>query len=105
MKKILIALNNKAGAQKVAGTGYELSKVFHINPILIHVKNDIFYYSSIKYLKKTSYDANKKIDVKKTNVVEKLKRTIKEYKDIKKMNITEKTIETVLKEGDYAENI
>ena len=57
MKKILIALDNNVGAQKVAATGYELSKALHAHTILMHVTTDVTYYSSLNYSPIMGFDA------------------------------------------------
>lgn len=105
MKKVLIALDSNAGTQKVAATGYELSKALHAHTILMHVTSDPTYYSSLNYSPITGFDAFSDLDVEQTNAVNKLKRTAQDYLDNAKQNLGDETIETVLKEGDYAENI
>jgi len=105
MKKILIALDNNAGAQKVAATGYELSKALHAHTILMHVTTDATYYSSRNYSPIMGFDTFSNLDVEQTNAVEKLKITAQNYLDDVKLSLDDETIETVLKEGDYAENI
>lgn len=105
MKKILIALDNNTGAQKVAITGYELSKALHAHTILMHVTSDSTYYSSLNYSPVMGFDTYSNLDVEQTNAVDKLKRTAQDYLDNAKLNLGDETIETVLKEGDYAENI
>jgi len=105
MKKVLIALDNNAGAQKVAATGYELSKALHAHTILMHVASDIAYYSSLNYSPITGFDAFSNLDVEQTNAIDELKRTAQDYLDNAKISLGDETIETVLEEGDYAENI
>jgi nucleotide-binding universal stress UspA family protein len=105
MKKVLIALDNNAGAQRVAATGYELSKALHAHTILMHVTTDIAYYSSLNYSPITGFDAFSNLDVEQTNAIDELKRTAQDYLDNAKISLGDETIETVLKEGDYAENI
>ena len=105
MKKVLIALDNKAGAQKVAATGYELSKALQARAILMHVTTDIAYYSSLNYSPITGFDAFSNLDVEQTNAVDELKRRAQDYLDNAKLSLADETIETVLKEGDHAENI
>jgi nucleotide-binding universal stress UspA family protein len=105
MKKVLIAFDNKAGAQKVAATGYELSKALQARAILMHVTTDIAYYSSLNYSPITGFDAFSNLDVEQTNAVDELKRRAQDYLDNAKLSLGDETIETVLKEGDYVENI
>ena len=105
MKKILIALDNNVGAQKVAASGYELAQVLDAHTILMHVTTDATYYSSLNYSPIMGFDAYSSSDVEQTNAVEELKRTAQDYLDSAKLSLGDETIETVLKEGDYAENI
>ncbi len=105
MKKILIALDNNVGAQKVAAGGYELSEALHAHTILMHVTSDSTYYSSLNYSPIMGFDAYSTSDVEQTNAVDELKRTAQDYLDNAKLSLGDETIETVLKEGDYAENI
>jgi nucleotide-binding universal stress UspA family protein len=105
MKKILIALDNNVGAQKVAADGYELSQALHAHTILMHVTSDSTYYSSLNYSPIMGFDTFSNLDVEQTNAVDELKRTAQDYLDNAKLDLGDETIETVLKEGDYAENI
>jgi len=105
MKKILIALDNNVGAQKVAASGYELAQALHAHTILMHVTTDATYYSSRNYSPIMGFDTFSNLDVEQTNAVEKLKITAQNYLDDVKLSLDDETIETVLKEGDYAENI
>ena len=105
MKKILIALDNNVGAQKVAASGYELAQALHAHTILMHVTTDATYYSSRNYSPIMGFDTFSNLDVEQTNAVEKLKTTAQNYLDDVKLSLDDETIETVLKEGDYAENI
>lgn len=49
MKKILIAIDYNQSAQKVAEQGYALAKAMQASIILIHVIEDVMYYSSQSY--------------------------------------------------------
>jgi nucleotide-binding universal stress UspA family protein len=105
MKKILIALDYNPDAKKIAESGYELSKALHAHTILLHVTSDATYYSSLNYSPILGFDSFSNLDVVQTNTVEKLKRTAEDYLDSMKWKLGDETIETIIKEGDYAENI
>jgi len=105
MKKILIALDHNAGAQKIAEAGYELSEALHAHTILLHVTSDSTYYASLNYSPILGFDSFSNLDVVQTNAVEELKRTAEDYLDNMKLSLGDETIETVVKEGDYAETI
>lgn len=49
MKKILIAIDYNISAQKVAELGHALGKAMHTEILLIHVIEDVMYYSSQSY--------------------------------------------------------
>ena len=51
------------------------------------------------------FDVYSNSDVAQTNAVDELKRRAQDYLDNAKLSLGDETIETVLKEGDYAENI
>lgn len=103
--KILIALDNNASAQKVAETGYELAEALHAHTILLHITSHATYYSSLNYSPILGFDGFSNVDVVQTNTVEELKRTAEDYLDSMKWNLGDETIQTIIKEGDFAENI
>lgn len=105
MKKILIALDHNAGAKKIAEAGYELSEALNAHTILLHVISDSTYYSSLNYSPIMGFDSFSNLDVVQTDTVQGLKRTAEDYLDNIKLSLSDETIETVIKEGDYAENI
>ena len=105
MKQILIALDNNAGAQKIAETGYELSEALHAHTTLMHVTSDSTYYSYLNYSPILGYDSFSELDVVQTDTVKELKRTAQDYLGNVKLSLGDKTIRTVVKEGDYVENI
>src|SRR5665647_1666223 len=105
MKKILIALDNNAGAQKIAEAGYELSEALRAHTILLHVTSDSTNYSSLNYSPILGFDSFSNLDVVQTDTVQELKRTAQDYLDNIKLKLGDETIRTVVKEGNYAENI
>jgi nucleotide-binding universal stress UspA family protein len=105
MKRILIALDNNAGAQRIAETGYELAEALRADIILMHVTSDATYYSSLNYSPILGYNSFSNLDALQTDTVEELRRTAEDYLENVKRNLGDETIETVVKEGDYAQNI
>jgi nucleotide-binding universal stress UspA family protein len=105
MKKILIALDKNAAAQKIADSGYQLSQALHAETILLHVTSDSTYYSSPNYSPILGFDSLSNLDVVQTDTVMELKKTAEDYLENVKLDLGDETIETVVKEGDYAENI
>lgn len=105
MKKILIALDNNAGAQKIAEAGYGLAETLHAHTTLMHVTSDSTYYSSLNYSPILGFDSFSNLDVVQTDTVQELKSTAVDYLNGVKLSLGDETIETIVKEGDYAENI
>ena len=105
MKKILIALDNNADAKKVAETGYALSEALHAHTTWMHVTPGSACYGSLNYSPIPGFDSFSNLDVVQAGSVEELKRTAEKYLDNVKLSLGDETIETVVKEGGYAENI
>ena len=103
--KILIALDNNAGAQKIAETGYELAEALHAHSILLHVTSHATYYSFLNYSPILGFDSFSNLDVVQTNTFEELKRTAEDNLDSMKWILGDETIQTIIKEGDFAEYI
>lgn len=105
MKQILIALDNNGGAKKVAETGYELAKALGAHTILLHVTSHATYYSSPNYSPILGFDSFSTLDMVQTNTVPEFKRKAEDYLDRMKWTLGDATIQTIIKEGDFAENI
>lgn len=105
MKKILIALDNNAGAQNIAERGYELAQALQAKTILVHVTSDSTYYSSLNYSPILGFNSFSNLDVVQTDTVQELKRTAEDYLDSIRVRLGDDSIQIVVKEGDYAENI
>lgn len=105
MKKVLIALDYNPDAQKIAETGYELSRALNAQAILLHVTSDATYYSSLNYSPIMGFDGFSNLDVVQTNTVEELKNVAQNYLDKTKQHLGDETIQTVLKEGEFDESI
>jgi nucleotide-binding universal stress UspA family protein len=105
MKKILIALDNNAGAQKIAERGYELAKALQAETILLHVTADSAYYSSLNYSPILGFDSLSNLDIVQTDTMQVLKRSAEDYLANMKLALNDKAIKTIVKEGDYAETV
>ncbi|HZK63968.1 MAG TPA: universal stress protein [Puia sp.] len=105
MKKVLIALDFNPDAPGVAEAGYELSKALNAQTILLHVTSDATYYSSLNYSPIMGFDSFSDLDVLQTDTVDKLKKVAQSYLDKSKQHLGDETIQTVVKEGDFAESI
>jgi nucleotide-binding universal stress UspA family protein len=105
MKKVLIALDYNPGAQRIAETGYELSKALKAQTILLHVTSAATYYSSLNYSPIVGFDSSSNLDVVQTDSIEKVKGLAQRYLDKSKRLLCDEAIQTVVKEGDFGETI
>lgn len=103
MKKILIALDYNPTAQKVAEIGYNLAKEMNAKIILLHVTSDVTYYSSLHYSPIMGFDSFS--GIVETDNVARLEKAAQDYLDKSKKHLRDETIETIVKNGDFGENI
>ena len=103
MKKVLIALDYDPSAQKVAETGYDLAKAMKARIILVHVTSEATYYSSLNYSPIMGFGSYS--NVVETDTAEELKNVAQKYLDKSKQHLGDEMIETVVKNGDFAETI
>lgn len=105
MKKILIALDYDPTSQKVAETGFSLAKTMGAEVILLHVIADATYYSSLQYSPITGFLAFSDTDMTHLLDSDGLKNATKHYLDKIKNHFGSNTVQTMIKEGDYADAI
>lgn len=104
-KKVLIALDYDPTAQKVAETGFSLAKTMGAEVVLLHIISDATYYSAIEYSPITGLLGFSDTDISYLLDADGLKNATKHYLDKFKHYFGDETIETLVKEGDYAETI
>ena len=104
MKKVLIALDYNPTAQKIAETGFSLAKAMGAEVILLHVMSDPVYYSSMEYSPIMGFTG---MDMSPLQLesVEGLKRASQFFLDKSKHHLGDETIQTLVKEGDFADSI
>jgi len=95
MNKVLIALNFDPTAQRIAEVGFTLAQRLSAEVVLLHVIEDLAAYSS-NYQIMGSFQLD--------NVVE-LSQASQNFLDKVKRHLGDETMLTVIKEGDFAENI
>jgi nucleotide-binding universal stress UspA family protein len=95
MKKVLIALDYDPSAKKVAKVGYQMAKSMGAEVFLVHVIEDLVVYS-LSYLNMGPLQLD--------TVVE-LKDASQQFLDKTKLLLGNKAIQTVVKEGDFADCI
>lgn len=105
MKKVLIALDYDPTAQKIAETGYSLAKTMGAEAILLHVISDPVYYSSREYDPIMGFSGYLEAGQLQLDSVEGLKKASQHYLEKSKQHLGDKTIQTLVKEGDFAESI
>ena len=105
MKKVLIALDYDPTAQKVAEAGFSLAKSLNAEVILLHVIRDPVFYTTSEFSPIMGY--NGYVDVSPTvlDSVDGLKNASLQYLDKTRQHLGDKTIQTLVKEGDFAETI
>ena len=105
MKKVLIALDYNPTAQKVADTGFKLAKSLNAKVILLHVITDPVYYSTAEYSPIMGFEGFINMSPTVLESVEELKNSALQYLEKSKQHLGDETIQTLVKEGDFAETI
>jgi nucleotide-binding universal stress UspA family protein len=105
MKKILIAMDYNPTAQKVAETGYLLGKTLGAKIILLHVITDPILYTSMYSSPIMGFDSYMDVNPLRLDTVEGLKLGAKHFLDKSRQHLGDETIQTIIKEGDFAESI
>jgi len=103
MKKVLIALDYNPTAHKVAEVGFSMAKAMKADVVLLHVLSDSVYYSSTGHSAIMGFVGLGIWQL--IHSVDGLKSTAKDYLDKSKHHLGDETIETMVKEGDFAETI
>lgn len=105
MKKVLIALDYDPPAQKIAETGYALAKDMNAEVFLLHVVSEAVYYSSSNYSPIMGYEGFNNLDMISMANVEELRKAASDYLDKSKQYLKDISIQTLIKEGDFADGI
>jgi nucleotide-binding universal stress UspA family protein len=105
MKKVLIALDYDQTAKKVAETGFLLAKTMGAEVILLHVLSDPVHYSSVEYSPIMGFSGYMDMGQLQLDSLDGLKKASQLYLDKFKHHLGDETIQTMIKEGDFAESI
>jgi nucleotide-binding universal stress UspA family protein len=103
--KVLIALDYDPTAQKVAETGFSMAKTMNAEVTLLHIISEPIYYSSTDYSPIMGFNGYFEMGPEQLNSSDKLKKASEFFLDKSKQHLGDKTIKTLVKEGDFAENI
>ncbi|MBS1669184.1 MAG: universal stress protein [Bacteroidetes bacterium] len=105
MKKVLIALSYNPSAQEVAEVGFDFAKAMKSQTVLLHVSSDAVYYSSLNYspiMGFVGFGNPYSIEKETQGEIKKMAQT---FLNKSKEHLGDNTIETIVKEGDFAETI
>lgn len=105
MNKVLIALDYDPTAQKVAESGFSFSKAMNSEIILLHVIGSANYYSSLEYSPIMGFSGFNNTGLLEIYDVAELKASTQVFLDKTKEHLGDNNIQTVIKEGDFAESI
>ncbi len=105
VKKVLIALDYNPTAQKVAEVGFSLAKAMNAEIILLHVISDPVYYSSTEYSPIMGFNGFLETGQMQLDSIDGLKQAALHFLDKSRHHLGDKSIQTLVKEGDFAESI
>jgi nucleotide-binding universal stress UspA family protein len=105
MKKILIALDYDPTAQKVAEEGYAMAKAMGAEVTLVHVISDPLYYASIDHITVMGFSGYQDIVPVENDNTDALIKESRLFLKKSKEHLADKSIQTIVKEGDYADSI
>jgi nucleotide-binding universal stress UspA family protein len=105
MKKVLIALDYNPTAQKVAEAGFAMAKAMEAGVVLLHVISDPIYYSSVEYSPIMGFNGYMDMGPLQMGSVDGLIKASQNYLDKSKQHLGDNSIETLVKEGDFADSI
>jgi nucleotide-binding universal stress UspA family protein len=105
MKKVLIALDYNPTAQKVAEVGFSMAKSMDAGVILLHVITDPVFYATSGYSPIMGFPGFIDVSPLQLSSVQGLKEASLKFLEASKKHLGVKTIQTIVKEGDFADSI
>jgi nucleotide-binding universal stress UspA family protein len=105
MKKVLIALDYNPTAQEVAEVGFSFAQEMKAEVILLHVISDLSYYSSVEYSPIMGFTGYMDLGPLIPDSTDGLKLASQHFLDKSKHHLGNKNIQTMIREGDFAEAI
>jgi nucleotide-binding universal stress UspA family protein len=105
VKKVLIALDYNPTAQKVAEEGFSMAKAMKAEIILLHVISDPVYYSSTEYSPIMGFNGFMDTGMMQLDSLNALKEAALNFLDKSRHHLGDKSIQTLIKEGDFADSI
>ena len=105
MNKVLIALDYNPTAQKVAEVGFSMAKSMNAEVVLLHVITDPVFYASAGYSPIMGFSGYINVEPLQLDSVQGLKEASLQYLNKSKQHLGDKSIQTLVKEGDFADSI
>jgi len=105
MKKVLIALDYDPTAQKVAEVGHSYAKSMNAEITILHVINDPVFYYSKEYSPIMGFSGYLEAGRYQLETVEGIMAASQYFLDMTKRHLGDETIHTLVKEGDFADEI
>ena len=105
IKKVLVALDYDPTAQKVAEIGFLLARDLGAEITLLHVISDPVYYSSADYSPIMGYTGFMDMGPIELGSIDGLKKASHYFLEKTKQHLGSESIQTLVKEGDFAESI
>lgn len=105
LKKVLIAIDYDPTAQKVAEVGFSIAQAMNAEITLLHVIADPVYYSSTEYSPIMGFSGFMETNPVQSGNIEAVKQAALLFLDRTRHHLGDKSIQTLTKEGDFAESI
>ena len=105
VSKVLIALDYNPTAQKVAEVGFSVAKSMNAEIILLHVITDPVFYATSGYSHIMGFSGFVDVSPLQLSSVQGLKEASLKYIETSKKHLGDNTIQTIVKEGDFADSI
>lgn len=105
MQKIIIALDYAPTAQTVAELGYTLGKMMNAEIVLLHIIEDVGYYSSTVYDPIMGFGGFSNAAFLGADVLQNIEKEANEFLEKTKMHLNDKEIKTLVVHGKIADTI
>lgn len=105
MQKILIAIDYAPSAQKVTEQGYALGKAMHCDILLLHVIEDVGYYSSTIYDPIMGFGGFTNSAFLEKDIYENIQKEAQNFLEHIKEHLKDATIQTKVLHGNIADGI
>lgn len=101
----MIALDYDPTAKKVVEVGFSLAKTMNAEVALLHVMSDPVYYSLTEFSPLMGFTSPLETEPLQFDTIDGIKKATQHFLDQSKRHLGDETIQTLLKEGDFADTI